>query len=117
MPLFSLYFSNFSSTQKIDYSQFKEQNSKILYMKSLTKAEEDIMQIIWQLERCTVSDLRDYIQQETGGNKPPHSTISTIVRILEEKGFVSFLVKEEKIDKEELSKLLNDSDHKTNDHD
>jgi BlaI family transcriptional regulator, penicillinase repressor len=55
-------------------------------MKRLTKAEEDIMQIIWRLERCTVSDIRDDIQQETGKEKPPHSTISTIVRILEDKG-------------------------------
>ena len=128
-------------------------------MKRLTKAEEDIMQIIWQLERCTVSDIRDFIQKEVGGEKPPHSTISTIVRILEEKGFldhkaygrtyeyfptvsksdysqktlkkfvtdyfegsmnqlVSFLVKEEKIDMNELSKLLQDfEDKKTKDHD
>lgn len=127
-------------------------------MKRLTKAEEDIMQIIWQLDRCTVSDVRDYIQKETGGEKPPHSTISTIVRILEEKGFVdhkaygrtyeyfsivskadysrrtlkkfvsdyfegsmnelvSFLVKEEKIDMDELNKLLRDSESKTKNHD
>jgi len=57
-------------------------------MKRLTKAEEEIMQIIWKLERCTVSDIRDDIQQETGKEKPPHSTISTIVRILEDKGFL-----------------------------
>ena len=57
-------------------------------MKQLTTAEEDIMQIIWRLERCTVSDIRDDIQQETGKEKPPHSTISTIVRILEDKGFL-----------------------------
>ena len=57
-------------------------------MKRLTKAEEDIMHIIWRLERCTVSDIRDDIQQETGKEKPPHSTISTIVRILEDKGFL-----------------------------
>lgn len=57
-------------------------------MKRLTKAEEDIMQIIWRLERCTVSDIRDEIQKETGKEKPPHSTISTIVRILDDKGFL-----------------------------
>ena len=56
-------------------------------MTTLTKAEEEIMQIIWRLERCTVSDVRDSIEQ-TGGSKPPHSTISTIVRILEEKVFL-----------------------------
>jgi predicted transcriptional regulator len=57
-------------------------------MKRLTKVEEDIMQIIWKLERCTVSDIRNDIQQESGKEKPPHSTISTIVRILEDKRFL-----------------------------
>ena len=57
--------------------------------KRLTKAEEEIMQIIWRLERCTVSNIREVIaQEEASTKKPPHSTISTIVRILEEKGFI-----------------------------
>ena len=46
------------------------------------------MQIIWQLQRCLVSDVLDYMEQELGQEKPPHSTISSIVRILEKKGFV-----------------------------
>lgn len=54
-------------------------------MKKLTKAEEEIMHIIWRLERCTVRDIREDI----GGTPlPPHSSISTIVRILETKGFL-----------------------------
>ena len=53
-------------------------------MKSLTKAEEEIMQIIWRLERCTVSQ----IIEDMGLPKPPHSSISSIVRILEKKVFV-----------------------------
>ncbi len=54
-------------------------------MKRLTKAEEEIMQIIWTLGSCTVRQIRETI----GGDPlPPHSTISTFVRILEEKGFV-----------------------------
>ena len=52
--------------------------------KKLTKAEEEIMQIIWRLERCTVSN----ILEDLGTPKPPHSSISSIVRILEKKGFV-----------------------------
>ncbi|HMQ59561.1 MAG TPA: BlaI/MecI/CopY family transcriptional regulator [Flavilitoribacter sp.] len=52
----------------------------------LTRAEEDIMQIIWQLGPCTVSQIRDFMEQSLGQPKPPHSSISTIVRILEEKG-------------------------------
>lgn len=53
-------------------------------MKKLTKTEEEIMHIIWHLNRCTVSD----VIQQLGSPKPPHSTISSIVRILEKKGFV-----------------------------
>ena len=53
-------------------------------IKRLTKAEEDIMQYIWQLGRCTVSNMID----EMDPPKPPHSSISSIVRILERKGFV-----------------------------
>ena len=42
------------------------------------------MQYIWQLGRCTVSNIIDEIKDP----KPPHSSISSIVRILERKGFV-----------------------------
>lgn len=58
-------------------------------MNKLTKAEEEIMQIIWRLGPCTVSDIRDDIEKMSDQGKPPHSSISTIVRILEEKGFLS----------------------------
>ncbi|MBK7429297.1 MAG: BlaI/MecI/CopY family transcriptional regulator [Saprospiraceae bacterium] len=119
-------------------------------MQKLTKAEEEIMQLIWQLGPCTVSQVIDLIEEEP---KPPHSSISSIVRILEKKGFVdhkaygrtyeyfpivskeeysgstvkslindyfegsvkslvSFLVKQEKVDKDELMKILNESDKK-----
>lgn len=54
-------------------------------MKKLTKAEEEIMQIIWKIGPCTVSDIRNYIEKELGLPKPPHSTISTLVRILDDK--------------------------------
>lgn len=57
-------------------------------MIKLTKAEEEIMQIIWQLERCTVSQVLDYMVEELGMKKPPHSSISSIVRIIEQKGFL-----------------------------
>ncbi|MCP4443326.1 MAG: BlaI/MecI/CopY family transcriptional regulator [Aureispira sp.] len=54
-------------------------------MEKLTKVEEEIMQIIWQLERCTVRDVIDSLNQKPA---PPHSTISSVVRILEKKGFL-----------------------------
>ncbi len=55
-------------------------------MTKLTKAEEEIMQIIWHLGPCTVSDIRTYMERELDIAKPPHSTVSTFVRNLEEKG-------------------------------
>ena len=55
----------------------------------LTKAEEEVMQIIWILDRCLVSDILKYMKEKLKIKKqPPHSTISSIVRILEKKGFV-----------------------------
>jgi BlaI family penicillinase repressor len=53
-------------------------------MQKLTKAEEDIMQLIWDLGRGTVSDLLERIEEP----RPPHSTVSSVVRILEKKGYV-----------------------------
>ena len=47
------------------------------------------MQIIWVLGPCTVSDVRNYIKEQLGEKKPPHSTISTIIRILEKKEFLN----------------------------
>lgn len=51
----------------------------------LTKAEEGIMQVIWEIEPCLVSDIINHL----GDPDTPHSTISSIVRILEKKGYVS----------------------------
>ncbi|MEE9364172.1 MAG: BlaI/MecI/CopY family transcriptional regulator [Cellulophaga sp.] len=53
-------------------------------MKQLTKAEEEVMQILWQLEKCNVAA----IIKELPEPKPAYNTVSTIVRILESKGFV-----------------------------
>ncbi|MEL4306989.1 BlaI/MecI/CopY family transcriptional regulator [Joostella sp. CR20] len=53
-------------------------------MKQLTKAEEEIMQILWQLERANVAT----VIKELPEPKPAYNTISTIIRILESKGFV-----------------------------
>ena len=52
-------------------------------MKSLTKAEEQIMQIIWQKERCLVRDIVGALDTSI-----PQTTVSSVVRILERKGFV-----------------------------
>jgi len=56
-------------------------------MKELTKAEEQIMQILWKLEKGFVHDILDKFPHP----KPAYNTISTIVRILEKKKFVSYI--------------------------
>jgi BlaI family transcriptional regulator, penicillinase repressor len=53
-------------------------------MQKLTKSEEEIMQWLWQLERATVSDILDNMSEP----RPPHSTVSSFIRILEKKEFV-----------------------------
>ena len=53
-------------------------------MKELTKAEDQIMQLLWKLEKAFVKDI---IEQMTIP-KPAYNTVSTIIRILEKKGFV-----------------------------
>ncbi len=55
-------------------------------MKQLTKAEEDIMQILWKLEEANVAS----IISEFPEPKPAYNTVSTIVRILENKEFVDY---------------------------
>jgi BlaI family transcriptional regulator, penicillinase repressor len=50
----------------------------------LTRAEEQIMQILWRLEKAFVKDIVDQMPNP----KPAYNTVSTIVRILEKKEFV-----------------------------
>ena len=53
-------------------------------MKELTRAEEQIMQLLWDQEKAFVKDIVDQIPDP----KPAYNTVSTIIRILEKKGFV-----------------------------
>jgi predicted transcriptional regulator len=50
----------------------------------LTRAEEEVMQILWSIEKGMVNDLLEKFPEP----KPAYNTVSTIVRILEQKGFV-----------------------------
>ncbi len=59
--------------------------AKNIYMKTtLTKAEEQIMQILWDKKEGFVKDLLQHFPEP----KPAYNTVSTIIRILEKKGFV-----------------------------
>ena len=57
-------------------------------MKELTKAEEQVMQVLWKLERAPVKAMIDELPKLKSGTQPAYNTVSTIVRILAEKGFV-----------------------------
>ncbi|MEE1946063.1 BlaI/MecI/CopY family transcriptional regulator [Pedobacter sp. KR3-3] len=56
-------------------------------MEELTKTEERIMQVLWKLEKAFVKDIIEELDEEP---KPPYNTISSIVRLLEKKGYVNY---------------------------
>ena len=57
--------------------------------KQLTKAEEQFMQVLWELEEASVQDIIDQLPKP----KPAYNTVSTIIRILETKDFVAHKAK------------------------
>ncbi len=50
----------------------------------LTKAEEQVMHILWDMNERLVKDIRDQFEDP----KPARNTVSTVVRVLEKKGFI-----------------------------
>lgn len=55
-------------------------------MQKLTNKEEEIMHILWRLEKAFVKDVLSEIKED----KPHYNTLSTIIRNLEDKGYVSY---------------------------
>ncbi|SHN12348.1 BlaI/MecI/CopY family transcriptional regulator [Mucilaginibacter sp. OK098] len=53
-------------------------------IKELTKAEETVMQLLWQLKEAMVKDIIEQMPEP----KPAYNTVSTVVRVLESKGFI-----------------------------
>jgi BlaI family transcriptional regulator, penicillinase repressor len=56
------------------------------YNMELTRAEEQIMQILWKLEKGFIKDLLEYYDEP----KPAYTTVATFMKILEKKGYVSY---------------------------
>jgi predicted transcriptional regulator len=54
-------------------------------MQKLTKAEEQVMQAVWKIEKGFLKDLMEALPEP----KPAQSTLSTLIRILEGKGFLA----------------------------
>jgi len=53
-------------------------------MRDLTRAEEQVMQVLWKMKKGFVKNMLEHFDEP----KPAYNTVSTIVRILQEKGFV-----------------------------
>ncbi|WP_379089811.1 BlaI/MecI/CopY family transcriptional regulator [Pedobacter sp. UC225_65] len=53
-------------------------------MRELTKAEEQVMLILWEMKEGIVKDVIDKMDPP----KPAYNTVSTVIRVLETKGFV-----------------------------
>jgi BlaI family penicillinase repressor len=81
--------------------------------KPLTKAEEEIMQTLWKLEHAFVKDILDEFPEP----KPHYNTVSTIIKILSDKGFVGYesfgksnryypLIKKEEYSKKTMKQFL-----------
>jgi predicted transcriptional regulator len=55
------------------------------YMRELTKAEEQVMLILWDIKEGIVKDVIDKMDEP----KPAYNTVSTVIRVLEGKGFIN----------------------------
>ncbi len=53
-------------------------------MKALTKAEEQVMQILWEIKEGIVKDVIELFEEP----KPAYTTVATVLKVLEKKGFV-----------------------------
>lgn len=56
-------------------------------MKELTKAEERIMLIFWEIKKGFVKDV---IEKIPDNSKPPYNTVSSVIRLLVEKGYLKY---------------------------
>lgn len=63
------------------------QHFKPFDMNKLTKAEEQVMQVLWTMKKGLVKDIREAFPDP----RPAYNTVSTIIRILEKKGFVDHI--------------------------
>ena len=54
-------------------------------MKEITKAQEDILKVLWDILDGAVSDVLDALPEP----KPAYNTVATVIKVLEKKGYVS----------------------------
>jgi BlaI family penicillinase repressor len=84
-------------------------------MRELTRAEEQVMQVLWKIKKGFVKNVLEHFDDP----KPAYNTVSTIIRILQDKGFVDHkaygrtheyfpLVSKEDYSKMHLTTFVND---------
>ena len=73
----------YQNNRTIDQTNF-EFRIKNRNMRDLTRAEEEVMQVLWKLKKGFVKEILEHFDEP----KPAYNTVSTIVRILQDKGFV-----------------------------
>jgi BlaI family penicillinase repressor len=84
-------------------------------MRDLTRAEEEVMQVLWKIEKGFVKEILGHFDEP----RPAYNTVSTIVRILQDKGFVEHkaygrtheyfpLISKDEYSKSHLSNFVND---------
>ncbi|GAA3953975.1 BlaI/MecI/CopY family transcriptional regulator [Pedobacter ginsengiterrae] len=71
-------------TINIVVTSFNQTIKIVTMIKELTKAEEQIMLILWEMEEALVKDVIEKMNEP----KPAYNTVSTVIRVLEGKGFV-----------------------------
>jgi len=64
----------------------KKNSYMFAFMKELTKAEEQVMQYLWKINKGFLKDIVDEFPEP----KPAYTTISSVIRVLIKKGFIGF---------------------------
>lgn len=54
-------------------------------MKEITKAQEEILKALWQVNNGAVSDVLDVLPDP----KPAYNTVATVIKVLESKGYIA----------------------------
>jgi predicted transcriptional regulator len=57
-------------------------------MKEITKAQEEILRVLWEIQEGVVTDVIDKLPDP----KPAYNTVATVIKVLEKKGYVSHKV-------------------------
>lgn len=53
-------------------------------MKEITKAQEDVLKVIWEIENGAVADVLENLPEP----RPAYNTVATVIKVLERKGYV-----------------------------